>query len=166
MERRTQGWCRFGLAALTGLLVSCSGHRDIGRSTRNLAEHLVLGPEWTELEANPPLVVRRAGEELVLHHSTDLTLTRAFADEPNAVYCPMLGETIRFDAELVGRDGSRELLGAGGISPGRLGMRPLHERFPSGFEVTRVRLRSNRPLEVSKLEWRTRTGSEAIAARR
>lgn len=124
----------------------------------------MLGPQWTELEAHPPLIVQRNVDELVLHHSTELTLTRAPSEARNTVFCPVLGELIRLDVELVGRDGSIEALAAGGISPGRLGMRPLEEHPRAELEITRLRLRANRPLEISKLELRAR-GERAGAHR-
>jgi hypothetical protein len=146
------------LIALVGMLAGCGAFGDTApaQAPRDLAGALVLGPQWTELEANPPLIVQRTVDELVLHHSTDLTLTRGPSDARNTVFCPILGELIRLDVELVGADGSVEALAAGGISPGRLGMRPLDERAVAELEVTRLRLRANRPIEVSKLEWRAR----------
>jgi len=156
MQRRIVSRHVLGLMALIGWLAGCGAYGEAAPAPRALAADLVLGPQWTELEAAPPLVVQRTADELVLHHSTDLTLTRAPSEARNAVFCPMLGEMIRLDVELVGTDGSIEALAAGGISPGRLGMRPLEERAWEELEVTRLRLRANRPIEVSKLEWRAR----------
>lgn len=154
MPRRIQTRPALGLIALLGALAGCGAYGETGPSPRDLSGELVLGPQWTELEANPPLVVQRTVDELVLHHSTDLTLTRAPSEAHNTVFCPILGEMLRLDVELVGSDGSVEALAAGGISPGQLGMRPRDERVLAEREVTRVRLRANRPLEVSRLEWR------------
>lgn len=149
-------WRRvLGLVAVAVCLARCGVDVEADSYTRELAQALTLGPSWTELEPHPPLLVQHPVGELVIHHSTGLTLTRAPAEARNTVFCPMLGEMIRFDVELVKSDGSVEALAAGGISPGRLGMRPGGERAPA-FEVTRVRLRANLPLEVSKLEWRAR----------
>jgi hypothetical protein len=162
MQRRSHLRHVLGLIAQLGWLASCGAYSETAPAPRDLAEGLVLGPQWTELEANPPLLVQRTVDELVLHHSTDLTLTRAPSGARNAVFCPVLGEMIRLDVELVGADGSVEALAAGGISPGRLGMRPLETRALAELEVTRLRLRANRPIEVSRLEWRARaegTGS-------
>lgn len=156
MQRQTPSRHVLGLIALTGALAGCGAYGEAVPSTRALAGDLVLGPHWTELEANPPLVVQRTVDELVLHHSGELTLTRAPSEPRNTVFCPALGELIRLDVELVGRDGSVEALAAGGISPGRLGMRPLGGRMLAEREVTRLRLRASRALEISKLEWRAR----------
>lgn len=156
MQRRIHSRHVLGLIALLGSLAGCGAYGETTPATRDLAGDLVLGPQWTELEANPPLLVQRTVDELVLHHSTGLTLTRAPSEARNTVFCPILGEMIRLDVELVGSDGSVEALAAGGISPGRLGMRPRDERALAQLEVTRLRLRANRPIEVSKVEWRAR----------
>jgi hypothetical protein len=156
MQRRIHSRHVLGLMGLLGWLAACGAYGERAPAPRDLGGDLVLGPQWTELEANPPLVVQRTVDELVLHHSTELTLTRAPRGAPYTVFCPILGEMIRLDVELVGTDGSIEALAAGGISPGRLGMRPHEERVLAELEVSRVRLRANRPLEVSRLEWRAR----------
>jgi hypothetical protein len=156
MQRRIHSRHTLALIPLLGWLAGCGAYGETAPAPRDLGADLVLGPQWTELEANPPLLVQRTVDELVLHHSTDLTLTRAPSEARNTVFCPILGELIRLDVELVGTDGSVEALAAGGISPGRLGMRPLGERALAELEVARVRLRANRPIEVSRLEWRAR----------
>jgi hypothetical protein len=94
---------------------------------------------------------------LVLHHAPSLTLTRGFGTAKNAIYVPKAGEMMLLEVELVDRDGSIELLEAAGISPGRLGMKPGEADLPERFEAIKLRLRSNRPLTISKLEWRART---------
>ena len=146
------------LAALALLTCGCHPGAELAASQRTLGEDLVIGPEWTVLEPEPPLLVQPALDEMVLHHSPALTLTRAPGAQQNAVYCPRLAETIHLDIELVRGDGSTEKLASGGISPGRLGMRARRPGTGSDFEVERLRLRSDHPFAVSKLEWRALAG--------
>lgn len=156
-------------AALIGCLASCAAQREPGPAPRRLAERLLLGPDWTEIEPEPPLVARLAAGELVLHHSPELTLTRARGGPHNAVWCPSLGETLELDIELIGKDGSVEPLASGGISPGRLGMRASERRALPELEIKRLRLRSSRPFSVSRIEWRARgepPGAQLGGARR
>jgi hypothetical protein len=113
----------------------------------------MLGREWVEVAVNPPLEARGRRAELILHHSPELTLTRAAATATNAVYSPKLDQLIRLDVELLGKDGAVLRLGSGGLSPGRIAMKPLGSELPRGFVVERLRLRSSSPLEVAKLGW-------------
>jgi hypothetical protein len=138
-------------------LGAACGAEQVGAGPRHLAEQLEIGSDWIELEPHPPLLVERPVSELVLHHAPSLTLTRGFGTAKNAIYVPKAGEMMLLEIELVDRDGSIELLEAAGISPGRLGMKPGEADLPEHFEATKLRLRSNRPLTISKLEWRART---------
>ncbi len=145
------------LAVVALVLGAACGAEQVGARSRDLAEQLVIGPDWIELEPSPPLLVERPVSELVLHHSLSLTLTRGFGTAKNAIYVPRAGEMMLLEIELVDRDGSIESLESAGISPGRLGMKPGEADLPDHFEATKLRLRSTRPLTVSKLEWRART---------
>jgi hypothetical protein len=161
----TRRWLLAGLVCAV-LECACTSHRAPERATvsaRDLAEDLVLGPEWLELAPDPPLFADSASSELVLHHSTRLTFTRGPEPAQNAIYEPGTGESLGLEIEFVDGAGQGHWLGAGGLSPGCLGMK-LPEDAPARFEVAKLRLRSKRPLALSTLEWRARTGEGAAVA--
>lgn len=147
-------WARPGLRERLGValvLLACRQPAGDQAGKRQVAEGLILGREWVEVAVDPPLEARGRWPELILHHSPELTLTRAVAT--NAVYSPKLDQLIRLDVELLGKDGAVLRLGSGGLSPGRIAMKPLAPELPPDFVVERLRLRSSSPIEVAKLEW-------------
>lgn len=138
------------------LIAGCTA-RAAAPSPRDLADSLVLGSDWFEIAATPPLHACGAGRELVLHHSDELPLTRSAPGPAGALYNPVLDEYLQVDAELVSREGAVKRMTLGGISPGQLGLRPLGAHGDCRCEYTKLRLRSSSRLEVSKLEWRDAT---------
>ena len=132
-------------------VASCQVSGSVPVGQRDVAEQVVLSHEWIEIEPTPPLRVNGRWPELVVHHSPDLTLTRAAIE--HAVYSPKLDELIRLDVELIDADGEVHEFGSGGLSPGRLALRALDPAPPGDLSVTLLRLRANLPFAVSKLEW-------------
>ncbi len=134
--------------------LACARPSEDGQAgTRQVAERLTLGQEWVEIALDPPLETRGRRLELILHHSPELTLTRAAATKSNAIYSPKLDRLIRLDGELLGKDGAVLRLGSGGLSPGRIAMKLLGSEPRRDIIVERLRLRSTSPLELAKLEW-------------
>jgi len=128
-------------------------HPSKARSTeRDVAAALVLGEDWIEIAADPPLRAHGRRPELVLHHSPELTLTREAAAR-GALYSPRLDQQIRLEGELLSRDGSVLRLASGGLSPGRVAMKPASGEVPRDLVVEGLRLRSSVPFAVSRLEW-------------
>jgi len=134
------------------LALGCRHPSKVRGTERDVAAGIVLGQEWIEIAADPPLQAHGHRPELVLHHSPELTLTREAA-ATDALYSPRLDQQIRLEVELLARDGSVFRLASGGLSPGRVAMKPADGEVPRDLVVDGLRLRSSVPFAVSKLEW-------------
>lgn len=144
------------VAALFGVCVLLFGLfifiTESGYSDQKVSGELVLSPEWVEITPDEPLSFPKRSQGIIIEvveplAQDDLKLERIRLTD---------GTRIRPELQLVERDGrvaNVELLrGHSNNVGGHVG------RLPGGRVYTKVRVRCDRPLRVSKIIWHSWNG--------
>ncbi len=122
------------------------------QSDREISGELVLSPEWVEITPDKPLSFPKRSQGMILDVAEPLG-----QDNQNWARVRLAdGTLIRPELQLVERDGSVtdvELLRGHGNDVGG-----FVRRLPEGRVYTKVRVRCDRPLRVSRIIWHSWDG--------
>jgi hypothetical protein len=138
----------FGLFVLSAVM----SHRD-----REISGELVLSPEWVEVTPDKPLSFPKRSQGIVLYIAEPLVPDNLDLTRPRLTD----GTLIRPEVQLVEQDGSVadvELLRAPSPSMHHNSLGGHVRRLPEGRVYTKVRVRCDRPLRVSRIIWHSLDG--------
>jgi len=129
---------------------------NVKPTVRQIATSIQIDKEWAEIHPTPPLVVSEQVQSISI----------GMPDLPNweirpesASFVMPGGAAIKVEVELVTADGTHFALDSVGLGPGLMFSRrsqdpsPAASRLPVGMAFTRVRLRSDQPIQAGPVTW-------------
>src|SRR5437588_2998880 len=116
---------------------------------RTISGPVTITPEWTEIVPKEPLKAERQINNFILVFDTSQLYEPN--DNTNGIRFPD-GSVVTPEVQLIDQGGRSYTLTSIGVS--RNGMVLRYENLPQNISYRMVRIRSDKPIKVSKIYWR------------